>query len=93
MPYYWQVKDKNGKVVDPIVIDEQICKHLNITPDPVEYVDDWWDWVGMVLISGKTIQEYSQKIKTSDTATERSRAIWNVLSEYNGEAWYRSRSR
>lgn len=93
MPYYWQLKYKDGTVADPVVIDERICKSLNITPDPVNYVGDWWDLVGIILIAGKTTPEIFEEAKTSFFATPRDRVIWGILSEYNGEAWYQSRSR
>jgi len=93
MPYYWQLKDKDVKVVDPIVLDERICKHLEIKPDPVKYVEDWWDMVGFALIEGRTTREVFEEAKTSFFATPRDQRIWAILSEYHGEAWYQSRSR
>lgn len=89
MPHYWNIKNKNGEVVDPVVIDEQICKALDINPDPVKYVNNWWDLLGMILIDGRTTQDVYEESLLSTFATRKDQIIWQILSEYNGEAWYR----
>lgn len=89
MAHYWHIKNKKGEVVDPVIIDEQICKALFINPDPKKYVDDWWDLLGMILISGKTTQQVYEESLSSTFSTRKDQIIWQILSEYNGEAWYR----
>jgi hypothetical protein len=89
MAHYWNIKNKRGVIVDPVIIDEQICKALNINPDPVKYVNDWWDLLGIILINGKTTQQVYEESLSSTFATRKDQIIWQILSEYNGEAWYR----
>ena len=88
----WCLKDKEGNLVDPVALDAHICAALGVDPDPHYYIQNWWDVIGCALIAGKTIQQINEEAKTSFFATRRDRVMWEILSEYNGEAWYQSRS-
>lgn len=52
----------NGPV--PLVqIDEEMCKHFNVKPDPVKYYAYWYDYVGFPLAMGKTFADIREQFK------------------------------
>jgi hypothetical protein len=93
MPHCWKIYKKNDinkTAIDPIEVDEEICRQIGISPDPVEYYEDWWDIVGCGLICGQSIPQLIEEVRLSSYYNEKIETMLQVLSEYSGEAWYRS---
>jgi hypothetical protein len=94
MPHCWHIykkEDGNKTPINPIEVDEEICRRIGVSPDPVKYYEDWWDIVGCGLIGGYSIPQLIEEVRRSPYYTEKVEIMLQVLCEYSGEAWYRSR--
>jgi hypothetical protein len=58
MPACFQLISKvTKKPTDFITVDDAICKHMNVEPDPVNYYMHWYDSIGFALAMGRTFEE------------------------------------
>lgn len=41
-----------------VQVDEMLCAHLGVEPDPVNWFMGWMDWVGFsIAVSGKSVSD------------------------------------
>lgn len=89
MPACFQLFRKDGSSPDPIpfpVVDEEICAHLGVTPDPVKYYMGWYDAIGFLLAIGKTWSEILLVYPEAEPV------LLFMEATYTPNAWY-SRSK
>lgn len=68
-------------------LDEEICEFLGEPVDPVHYVADWYNTIGLMLACGKTLPQ-CKEIFTHETTHK----IVDFLDEhYVAHAWYEVR--
>ena len=52
-------------------VDEELCKHLDVPIDAINYHYDWYDSIGLRLAVGKTFPEIEQEyLKYQEEAKE-----------------------
>ena len=56
MPQCFQLL-RDGKAVPLSSIDEEMCRHFDVTPDPVRYFSLWYDVIGYQLATGNSWDE------------------------------------
>ena len=88
MPNCFTLTSKaTGKTEAFSKIDEDICAHLGVEVDPVEYVHGWYDSIGLGLAVGKSFDEMLEIFKEPETIK-----IVNFLKDhYTSDAWYETR--
>ena len=60
MPNFFTLTRKSNPEAGPVdfvTIDEEICAHCGVTPDPDRYLDGWYDSIGFRLAFGKSWDE------------------------------------
>lgn len=58
MPACFQLYDKQTNEAEKLsIVDEKLCSFLGIQPDPVKYVNGWYDSIGFRLAVGKTFEQ------------------------------------
>jgi TorA maturation chaperone TorD len=58
MPNCFQLTRKGDTHPSPLVlIDDLICEHFGVEPDPVTYFNSWYDSIGFKLAMGKSLTE------------------------------------
>ena len=64
MPACVQYYRKGEKVAIVLAdLDDELCAHLGVTPDPVKYVAGWFDFIGLFHALDKSHDEVRAKIK------------------------------
>lgn len=59
MPNCFQLIRKSDPQAGPVslsLIDEEMCKHFGVTPDPVQYYCEWFNWIGFRLAMGRSLE-------------------------------------
>lgn len=65
------------------LIDDALCAHLGVTPDPTRYHQEWVDIEGFGFAMGKTMDE----IRAIDPSPEREPIRQFLEQNYTVDAW------
>ena len=65
-------------------IDNELCAHLGVQPDPIRYYQGWYDCIGFALAIGKT-WDWMRKEWAEDT--ELLPIIDYLEAHYVSDAW------
>ncbi len=91
MPNCFQLRKKGEKEPSTFQdIDEEICKHLGVTPDPVKYHCGWYDLIGWRLAIGNEFPAIIKEFKgePEDPYYVKLTKIAEWLNEhYTSSAW------
>ena len=64
MPNCFQLTRKGDTHPSPLVlIDDLMCEHFNVDPDPVTYFCGWYDSIGLKLSLGQRFPEIIDRYK------------------------------
>jgi len=87
MPNCFSLTRKSDVAAGPvplITIDEEICKHFGVEPDPKWYYRSWFDTIGLTLAMGKSFEW----IINESRFTPETIAIARFLDEhFTPDAW------
>lgn len=95
MPNCFQLTRKGDTHPSPLVlIDDLMCEHFGVDPDPVKYYYGWYDCIGFRLAMGKTFAEIIEQFNEY-IAESRSSEYYVVMIEiakwldanYTTDAW------
>lgn len=104
MPNCFQLIDKTtGQPVILQKLDDKICEHMGVTPDPVKYYRCWFDIIGFKLACGKNFDQIRadlNQLLEEDKDDPDERAFWEdllkvldfIVAGYESSAWYESSS-
>jgi len=59
MPNCFSLTRKSDKAAGPVSlskIDEELCQHFGVQPDPVKYYEGWYNSIGLQLALGRDFQ-------------------------------------
>jgi hypothetical protein len=54
---------RDGKAIPLSSIDEEMCRHFDVSPDPGCYFSLWYDVIGYRLATGNSWDEITQLIR------------------------------
>ena len=66
MPACFQLYDKSKSSEGPVVldkIDDEMCAHFGVSPDPIKYLNRWVDSIGFRLAIGKTFAQIREEFE------------------------------
>ena len=92
MPNCFQLTRKNEKEPSKLtLIDEEICKHFRVAPDPVKWFHNWYDIIGLSIAMGDELG--SEKLRANtEKYLDINPQIMEVLSfleeNYTSCAWH-----
>lgn len=86
MPNCFQlIRKTTGEAETFVIIDEEICAHLNVEPDPIEFLAGWYDSIGIRAASGNDWAKIREDLKEYDTL---SRIVDFLEEHYTISSWY-----
>lgn len=90
MPAYFVLTRKDNPTGEPVkfaTIDEEMCEHFGVTPDPVKYYRGWYDVIGEALAMGASFEKIRECFVTNDE--QNGIAIVDFLdANFVSDAWY-----
>jgi hypothetical protein len=95
MPNCFQLTRKGDTHPSPLVlIDDLICEHFGVEPDPVKYLAGWYDSIGLKLAMGQSFpqiiasyKEYEEKYPNDSwPRTLGAIAVW-LDANYTTDSW------
>ena len=66
-------------------VDDAICEHFGVTPDPDTYYQDWYDVIGLALAMGYDWDGIRRVLKSS---TEILKIVDFLEEHYSPTAWW-----
>ena len=63
-------------------VDNEICAHFNVTPDPIKYYERWYDIIDLSLAFGDTHEQIRAKFDGTYANDARLREITDYIFEH-----------
>lgn len=90
MPNCFQLKSiETGKPKDFAELDNEMCAHFGIEPNPDRWLMDWCNFIGLSLAMGETFDEIRTYVYEDETLLHN--IIDYIEQRYVPEAWYESK--
>lgn len=90
MPGYFCLNRKSEPEAEPVkfvTIDEEMCAHFGVTPDPVKYYRGWYDIIGEALAMGASFAKIRECFEKNNEPN--GVAIVDFLdANFVSDAWY-----
>jgi hypothetical protein len=65
----FQLLDKrDNQAIAFVRIDDLLCQHFGVDPDPVKWYHDWYNWIGVGLAFGASFDKLRKAYVNDETA-------------------------
>ena len=90
MPNCFQLKSiETGEPKNFIELDNEMCEHFGIEPNPERWLMNWYNFIGLALSVGKTFDEIRTYVHEDETPMLD--IIDYIEQRYVPDAWYESK--